>query len=45
MDPNVLDFEPHLALFVPDSDPLLFYRKIADIAIKLLIPGGELFSK
>jgi release factor glutamine methyltransferase len=43
MDSNVLDFEPHLALFVPDSDPLLFYRKIADIAIKLLISGGELF--
>lgn len=43
MEPNVLDFEPHLALFVSDSDPLIFYRKIADIAIKQLIPGGELF--
>ncbi|OPZ11677.1 MAG: Release factor glutamine methyltransferase [Bacteroidetes bacterium ADurb.BinA261] len=43
IEPNVLDFEPHLALFVPDSDPLIFYRKIADLAIKLLIPGGELF--
>ena len=32
MRPNVLDFEPHTALFVPDSDPLRFYRRIAHIA-------------
>ena len=43
MEANVLNFEPHLALFVPDSDPLLFYRKIADIAAKQLTSGGELF--
>ena len=31
MRPNVLDYEPHTALFVPDSDPLLFYRRIAEL--------------
>ncbi len=31
MRPNVLDFEPHSALFVPDSDPLRFYRRIAEL--------------
>ena len=31
MRPNVLDYEPHTALFVPDSDPLLFYRRIASL--------------
>ena len=31
MRPNVLDFEPHTALFVPDSDPLKFYRRIAEL--------------
>ena len=34
MLPNVLDHEPHLALFVPDDDPLIFYKAIADFAIK-----------
>ncbi|MBP5377595.1 MAG: peptide chain release factor N(5)-glutamine methyltransferase [Bacteroidaceae bacterium] len=43
MDKNVLDHEPHLALFVPDDDPLLFYRAIATQALHLLIPGGKLF--
>lgn len=33
MRPNVLDFEPHTALFVPDSDPLKFYRRIAQLFI------------
>lgn len=37
---NVLDFEPGMALFVPDGDPLCFYRAIADIARKQLAPGG-----
>lgn len=37
---NVLDFEPELALFVPDSDPLVFYRAIAVWAGRLLAPGG-----
>ena len=40
---NVLDYEPHLALFVDDSDALLFYRKIAQLALKSLTPNGKLF--
>lgn len=40
MDSNVLDYEPELALFVPDEDPLLFYRAVAEWAEKLLNPGG-----
>ena len=40
---NVLENEPHLALFVSDDDALLFYRKIAQIASKNLQPGGQLF--
>ncbi|MGV3630701.1 MAG: peptide chain release factor N(5)-glutamine methyltransferase [Bacteroidota bacterium] len=43
MHANVLEFEPHLALFVPDEDSLLFYRKIAGLAQKQLKPGGMLF--
>ena len=43
MEQNVLDFEPHTALFVPDTDPLLFYRSIAKNAIKALNPGGKLY--
>lgn len=42
MEENVLAYEPHLALFVPDQDPLLFYRAIADYAARQLAPGGEL---
>lgn len=40
---NVLDYEPHLALFVDDNDALLFYRKIAQLALKNLAPNGLLF--
>jgi release factor glutamine methyltransferase len=40
---NVLDFEPHLALFVEDTDALLFYRKIAELALTGLSPNGKLF--
>ena len=40
---NVLAFEPHLALFVEDNDALLFYRKIAQLALKSLTPNGLLF--
>ena len=40
---NVLANEPHLALFVEDNDALLFYRKIAELAIKNLSPQGKLF--
>lgn len=42
MQSNVLDHEPHLALFVSDQDPLLFYRKIAKLAKDNLNPGGML---
>lgn len=42
MSDNVLSYEPELALFVPDSDPLLFYRAIARYASKALKPSGRL---
>ena len=40
MHTNVLEFEPSLALFVPDSDPLVFYRAIALWAVRFLAPRG-----
>ncbi len=40
---NVLDHEPHLALFVEDDQALIFYRKIAELAQKNLAPNGQLF--
>lgn len=40
---NVLDNEPHLALFVEDNDALIFYKKIADLAQKNLSKNGQLF--
>lgn len=40
---NVLDYEPHLALFVEDNDALIFYRKIAALAQKNLSPNGQLY--
>lgn len=43
MDDNVLLWEPHLALFVPDADPLLFYRTIAEKALAMLTCGGKLY--
>ena len=43
MTGNVLDWEPHSALFVPDDDPLLFYRAIARFALSALKPQGMLF--
>ena len=43
MEANVLDWEPHTALFVPDNDPLLFYRTIAQKATQMLHPGGKLY--
>lgn len=43
MDANVLDWEPSLALFVPDDDPLLFYRRIALLAKEMLTEGGSLY--
>ena len=43
MHSNVLDWEPHTALFVPDNDPLLFYRTIAKKGLTILKPGGRLY--
>jgi release factor glutamine methyltransferase len=43
MHANVTDFEPHSALFVPEDDPLIFYRAIADFALESLADGGLLF--
>lgn len=43
MERNVLDWEPGLALFVPDDDPLLFYRKIAEAGLRILSPKGRLY--
>lgn len=43
MGNNVLQHEPETALFVPDSDPLLFYRAISDLAQKMLRSGGGLY--
>lgn len=43
MDANVLDHEPAIALFVPDSDPLKFYKAIADYAADALTDGGRLY--
>jgi release factor glutamine methyltransferase len=43
MHTNVTDFEPHTALFVPEDDPLLFYRAIADFALINLMGNGLLF--
>ena len=43
MERNVLAYEPHLALFVPDDDPLRFYKAIADYARIRLRPGGRLY--
>jgi release factor glutamine methyltransferase len=40
---NVLDHEPHLALFVEDNDALIFYRKIAALAQKHLVENGQLY--
>ena len=43
MERNVLDWEPGLALFVPDEDPLVFYRRIAELGKTLLAPTGTLY--
>ncbi len=43
MERNVLDYEPAEALFVPDDDPLLFYKAITEYAKKALTPQGQLF--
>lgn len=43
MHNNVLCWEPHTALFVPDSEPLLFYRTIAEKGLQMLAPNGTLY--
>ena len=43
MEANVLDWEPALALFVPDDDPLRFYHRIAALGRELLLPEGKLY--
>ena len=43
MEQNVLKYEPDTALFVPDDDPLLFYRHIMDYAVSALRSGGRLY--
>ena len=43
MEQNVLEHEPDIALFVPDDDPLLFYRAIAELGQKILKPDGWLY--
>ena len=43
MQQNILQYEPHLALFPPDKEPLLFYKKIGNLAVKSLNCGGKLY--
>lgn len=43
MEPNVLNWEPSRALFVPDSDPLRFYRRIGELGRSMLTAGGRLY--
>ena len=43
MAKNVLDYEPHQALFTPDDQPIIFYQRIADFAWQNLSPGGALY--
>lgn len=43
MEPNVLNWEPSGALFVPDSDPLRFYRRIGELGRSMLTAGGRLY--
>lgn len=43
MHKNVMEHEPHLALFVPDENPLIFYRKIAELGRAKLLPGGKIY--
>lgn len=43
MHPNVLNYEPQLALFVSDENPLIFYRSIINFSLKHLNPGGKIY--
>lgn len=43
LQPQIVHFEPPLALFVEDDDPLIFYKKISEMATKILKPGGSIY--
>ena len=43
MEANVLDYDPHTALFVSDENPLVFYRAIAEFGLEHLAPDGALY--
>ncbi len=43
MEANVLDYDPHTALFVSNDDPLIFYRAIAEFGLEHLAPNGALY--
>ena len=43
MDKNVLDYEPETALFAPEENPIIFYQRIGDYALRSLISGGQLY--
>ena len=45
MQPNVLKYEPHVALFVPNNDALLFYKAIAEFAQQKLRSGGSIYAE
>ena len=45
MSPHIVSYEPHLALFVADSDPYVFYRAIADFASEQLKPEGKIYAE
>lgn len=43
MSSNVIDYEPHAALFVPDDDPLVYYRSAMELCRSVLKPGGRVY--
>jgi len=43
LQPNVLEYEPHCALFTPDNEPLIFYKRIAEFGLKCLKDKGRIF--
>lgn len=45
MKPNVVNFEPHAALFVPDDDALIFYKALIDFSEHRLYPGGSIYME